>query len=228
MNKSMPIGSGLTEMLEQDMSYIVVYQRADGSSGVEECGDMDLAIVTAERLRNVDSVERPRIFKTEEIRYDFRPYYRVEVVKDEDVESTTPAPSVASTTSRPFGATAPAPAPETVEPPEPVEVVSTVASGDVEPITETDAVEAMSSMVEAEASPLDKIDDPEPSNAVAQAAAEATTASDKLAAPPLPPSVSKGLFGTQVAPETNEFADVVEEATPEAEVEQPRRGLFGR
>jgi len=61
------------------MSYIVVYLRADGSSGVEECADLDLAVVAAERLRNVDSVERPRIFKTEEVTYDFKPYYRVEV-----------------------------------------------------------------------------------------------------------------------------------------------------
>ncbi len=61
------------------MAYIVVYQRADGSSGVEECSDLDLAIVAAERLRNVDSVEHPRIFETKEISYDFRPYYRVEV-----------------------------------------------------------------------------------------------------------------------------------------------------
>jgi len=67
--------------MEQDMSYIVVYQRADDSPGFEECADLDLAVVTAERLRNVDSVERPRILKTEEVSYDFKPYYRVEVIE---------------------------------------------------------------------------------------------------------------------------------------------------
>ena len=66
------------------MSYIVVYQRGDGSSGLEECTDFELAVVAAERLRNVDDVESPRIFKTEEIHFDFRPYYRVEVSKEAD------------------------------------------------------------------------------------------------------------------------------------------------
>ncbi len=62
------------------MAFIVVYQRTDGSSAVESCSDLDAAVEAAERLRNVDSIERPRIFETNEIRYDFQPYYRINVV----------------------------------------------------------------------------------------------------------------------------------------------------
>lgn len=78
------------------MSYIVVYQRADGSSGLEECGSLDLAVVAAERLRNVDSVESPRILKTEEVKFDFRPYYRVEVASEDGTERPTPLSAPAS------------------------------------------------------------------------------------------------------------------------------------
>ena len=63
------------------MSHIVVYQTDDGSSGFEQCGNLDDAIVVAERLRNVDGVENPRIFRMEEVHIDFRPYYRVEVAE---------------------------------------------------------------------------------------------------------------------------------------------------
>ena len=61
------------------MSHIVVYQAPDGTSGFEPCTSLDEAIVTAERMRNVDGVEQPRIFKMEEVQFDFRPYFRVEV-----------------------------------------------------------------------------------------------------------------------------------------------------
>ena len=80
--------------LENEMAYIVVYQREDGSSAVESCATLDGAISTAERLRNRDAVERPQIFETKEVRYDFEPYYRVQVISEEsspidDVDSGT-------------------------------------------------------------------------------------------------------------------------------------------
>lgn len=61
------------------MSHIVVYQGADGSAGYEPCDNLDAAIVAAERMRNVDGVDSPRIFTMQEVEFDFRPYYRVEI-----------------------------------------------------------------------------------------------------------------------------------------------------
>ena len=61
------------------MAYLVVYQADDGSVGYEPSTDLDSAITAAERLRNVEGVATPRIFRTEEVHIDFRPYYRVEV-----------------------------------------------------------------------------------------------------------------------------------------------------
>lgn len=69
------------------MSHIVVYQTDDGSSGFEQCNSLDDAIVVAERMRNVDGVEAPRIFRMEEVHIDFRPYYRVEVAETDSGES---------------------------------------------------------------------------------------------------------------------------------------------
>jgi type IV secretory pathway VirB10-like protein len=65
------------------MSHIVVYQTDGGSSGFEQCSSLEDAIVIAERMRNVDGVETPRIFRMEEVEIDFRPYYRVQVSGDD-------------------------------------------------------------------------------------------------------------------------------------------------
>ena len=75
------------------MAYLVVYQADDGSVGYEPSTDLDSAITAAERLRNVDGVAMPRIFRTEEVHIDFRPYFRVEVAPG--VASATTAPTVA-------------------------------------------------------------------------------------------------------------------------------------
>lgn len=61
------------------MAFIVMYERGDGSYAVEPCADLDLAISVAERLRNVERIDRPRIYATHEVDYEFRPYFRVEV-----------------------------------------------------------------------------------------------------------------------------------------------------
>ena len=79
------------------MSYIVVYQRADGSSGLEECADLDRAAKAAEHLRNHDSVH-PRIFRTEEVFFDFKPYYRVDL-SSVSVDADTEHPDIATDTS---------------------------------------------------------------------------------------------------------------------------------
>lgn len=72
------------------MSHIVVYQATDGSSGFEPCETLDDAVVVAERMRNVDGVESPRIFRMEEIKFDFRPYFRIEVLESTDASGPSP------------------------------------------------------------------------------------------------------------------------------------------
>ena len=208
-------------MLEQDMSYIVVYQRADGSSGLEECADLDLAIVTAERLRNVDAVERPRIFETEEIHYDFKPYYRVEVM--------------------PGGEAAAAVVTD--------EVTPVAASGDFDDITNESTepaapVAEMSSAADMGVPAVDGVetDGPDmdiPANTDTSSEESAFTHDvfntevadvEELTPPEVPNTSNNGLFGVPDAPEVPDVSEVAEEAAAsvEAEASAPRRGLFGR
>ena len=196
------------------MSYIVVYQKSDDSSGVEECGDLDLAIVTAERLRNVDSVERPRIFKTEEIRYDFRPYYRVEVE--------------AETESEPLGSTL-------SPPPPPLRTV--VGDASTEEASESEFIESEPDERTAHASPLSAVlsgeatvDDlpPAPSMPIEEVVPDDPFIPSEELVPPTVPHSPDGLFGKPMSSETADLSDVLDEEIPEVEAQAPRRGLFGR
>ena len=210
-----PIRRLSKEMLEQDMSYIVVYQRADGSSGLEECVDLDLAIVTAERLRNVDAVERPRIFETEEIHYDFKPYYRVEVMPGGEA-------AAAVVTN---------------------EVTPVAASGDFDDIT-NESTEPAAPVADMGVPAVDEVDTDAsemdiPANTDTSSEESAFTHDvfntevadvEELTPPEVPNTSNNGLFGVPDAPEVPDVSEVAEEAAAsvEAEASAPRRGLFGR
>lgn len=227
------------------MSYIVVYQRSDGSSGLEECTTLDLAVVAAERLRNVDAVENPRIFKTEEVKFDFRPYYRVEVSTD-DEPSTPAADPVIAAPSAPVAET-PAPealAPDLPPPPteasEPAPPPPTAESHDTAsaaPAAGDSA--AIDPWAAAEGSTIDYSLDGEATAAeatAAEATSEAPAEDSPQAESPEPEveaedmgSSARGLFSTSSLPDpptdasdAAQLADEVSEAVP------PRRGLFGR
>ena len=188
------------------MSYIVVYLRADGSSGVEECADLDLAVVAAERLRNVDSVERPRIFKTEEVTYDFKPYYRVEVtsVADDSVEHSAAAEQIPVDHSV---------AQETVDVQDTIEPVAEVADEPAAPSPPAPAPEPAVEEVAVEAEP------PPP----AVPAPESVEANDSAVEESAPSR--SGLFGVATPDEDDEVAPLVEDIKDSV---PPRRGLFGR
>lgn len=193
------------------MSYIVVYQRTDGSSGVEECADLDLAVVSAERLRNVDSVERPRIFKTEEITYDFKPYYRVEVTttgsgtdkaSSDDEWSPAPAASGASASTSTFSSEAASTAPAAEITPAPPAPPSVTADNSATSNDSTSSDDSASSDDNAASDDGGSDDNAEPA------------------------SIKKRLFDGDNAGDTAEFPSV----TPEdpTDIVPPRRGLFGR
>ncbi len=224
------------------MSHIVVYESADGASGFERCGSLDAAIVAAERLRNVEGVTSPRIFKLEEVQFDFRPYFRVEVNDDDaspsaaPVERTViPEPPVMAAPEVAAPAEAPAPEPEPVVEPEPIASVEDIADApSAEPVNDpfaetsddsTDWVTADSDSQEAAFEP--------------EAELEAIFATDPE---PVPENTGEALFdslqGEAPDPETvfDDVADVAEaaEEAPIVEVPEPdsmvsvRKGLFGR
>ena len=223
--------------MEQVMAYIVVYQREDGSSGIEECADIDLAIVTAERLRNVDSIERPRILKTQEITYDFKPYYRVEVNEGgSQDDATTPAaavaasdlpapPASAATVESTLGVPVPestvAPAPEL----EPEPVVAEEHSAD----EADEMVQAVASHEEAAEMAVDPLEPVEVPGAEATIEDLVEEVPEDMAeqAETATVTTSGGLFGDREAI-AERLGDFPLTGADEDSGKRSRRGLFGR
>ncbi len=74
------------------MSHMVIYRTADGQPGYHQADELDEAVRFVERLRNGDGVDGARIFRMEEVNFDFRPYFKVEIGPgDGPIESTAPA-----------------------------------------------------------------------------------------------------------------------------------------
>ena len=71
------------------MSHMVMFRSAEGKAGYHQAEALDDAIRFVERLRNSENVEQARIFRMEEVGFEYRPYYRVEVA------GAAPAPSPA-------------------------------------------------------------------------------------------------------------------------------------
>ena len=61
------------------MGHMVIFQDGDGNPGYHEVDALDDAIQHVEHLRNDEGVEQARIFQMEEVTFEFRPYFRVEV-----------------------------------------------------------------------------------------------------------------------------------------------------
>ena len=61
------------------MRFMVTYSTSDGTPRYEQVDAIDEAALHVERLRNQDAIEEIRIFRMEEISFEFRPYYKVEL-----------------------------------------------------------------------------------------------------------------------------------------------------
>jgi len=58
---------------------MVSYRGKDGKQNYHQTDEVSDAIQFVEHLRNDESVDHARIFKMEELSFEFRPYYRVEL-----------------------------------------------------------------------------------------------------------------------------------------------------
>ena len=61
------------------LSHMVIFHTRDGQTGYEEVDELHDAVQLVESLRNRRGVEQARIFEMEEVPFDFRPYFRVEL-----------------------------------------------------------------------------------------------------------------------------------------------------
>ncbi len=79
---------------------MVTFQTPDGTPGFHQSDTLDEAITFVERLRNEQGVHNSRIFRMEELKFDFKPYYKVEIAASSDNGGLS-APERATPSSRP-------------------------------------------------------------------------------------------------------------------------------
>ncbi len=97
-----------------NMSHMVIYRGTDGSPGYHQADEVHDAVAFVEQLRNDQGVEEAKIFRMEEVTFEYRPYFRVELVSsDRTLSSPAAKPAVAAAPAAPAtsaAATATAPA----------------------------------------------------------------------------------------------------------------------
>jgi hypothetical protein len=75
------------------VSHMVIYRGVDGKPGYHQTDDIHDAVGFVERMRNDEGVEQARIFRLEEVVFEYRPYYRVQISSQPSLNS---APGVSS------------------------------------------------------------------------------------------------------------------------------------
>ena len=79
---------------------MVIYRGADGSPGYHQADEVHDAVAFVEQLRNDQGVEEAKIFRMEEVTFEYRPYFRVELVSsDRTLSAPAAKPAVAAASS---------------------------------------------------------------------------------------------------------------------------------
>lgn len=74
------------------MSYVVNWRGPDGQAGWHPVSDLPEAAAHVEHLRNAEGVNETKIFKLEEVAFEFRQYYRVELAAADEPRPTFTVP----------------------------------------------------------------------------------------------------------------------------------------
>jgi hypothetical protein len=104
------------------VGHIVVFEGADRVPTYHRCEELADAVSFVEKLRNDRGVESAQIFRTEEVRFDFKPYYRVEL-------GALGAGSVPAALATPV---APASPPPAMTPPPPITSMASPADSSID------------------------------------------------------------------------------------------------
>jgi hypothetical protein len=70
------------------VSHMVIYRGSDGKPGYHQVDDIHDAVSFVEEMRNNDGVDHARIFRLEEVTFEFKPYYRVEIGNGSSIAET--------------------------------------------------------------------------------------------------------------------------------------------
>ena len=77
------------------MSYMVIFRTAEGKPGYQQAEEVQDAVAAVERLRNDDGVDNVRIFRMEEVAFEYKVHYSVRLADG--------APSAPDTPGAPAG-----------------------------------------------------------------------------------------------------------------------------
>lgn len=96
------------------MSHMVIYRTPEGKPAYYEVDDIHDAVSFVEQLRNEQGIEQATIHRMEQVKFEYRPYFRVELRTGNELDAGRPsAPAVAAA---PQALSAPAPSPEPAAP----------------------------------------------------------------------------------------------------------------
>ncbi len=84
--------------------HMVIFQNPDGDPGYNQFESIEEAVSFVEKIRNDQGIDSIRIFELSEVKFDLKPYFKVEL---QALSSGAPA---ASTSSSPLSSTPSAPA----------------------------------------------------------------------------------------------------------------------
>jgi hypothetical protein len=79
------------------VSYMVLYTGLDGATSFGRSDELPGAVAEVERLRNEESIEDAKIYRLEEVKFEIKPYFRVELPGSSFL--AVPAPSLAEVPS---------------------------------------------------------------------------------------------------------------------------------
>jgi hypothetical protein len=92
---------------------LVSYRSSDGKQSYHQTDELSDAMQHVEHLRNAEGVEHARIFKLEELSFEYRPYYRVELATALPPPPASVESEWLTSASEPAEAVAPVPAEDT-------------------------------------------------------------------------------------------------------------------
>jgi hypothetical protein len=75
------------------VSHMVIFRTPEGKPGYQPAETVNDAVAVVERLRNDEGVENVRIFRLEEVQFELRPYFRVELA-GAGGEETSASPAI--------------------------------------------------------------------------------------------------------------------------------------
>ncbi len=97
--------------------HMVIFQNPSGDPGYNQFESIEDAVGFVEKLRNDQGIDSIRIFELDEVKFDLKPYYKVEL-QALNAGSSAPSPQPAPVAAAPAPAS-PAPAPAAPAPPAP-------------------------------------------------------------------------------------------------------------